>query len=242
MDSDVPFLRDRHAAFDDIIAFALQKASLLQPKIILRIDLASPTIAAEAAEREIWQMFARGLMHLKSGGIDGAPGMMSRALSMVSLRSSSLAQVLGVQSPEFEPVFHTVDYDSGRAAAYAEAGTLAEAIIPDIDKSIHIMQRKIFDSDLSLIYGGMGDDFNPAQADIAKAVAEMSGVDITLPEHNPHVTENQIDIIRRQMVMTLERLEDASHKIIKEIIWLSKNPPEPQSRKQPGSDPSDFTI
>jgi hypothetical protein len=135
---------------------------------------------------------------------------------------------------------HSVDYSDGRAAGYAEAGRLAQAAGIDMVKSVQILQHRIFNNDLTAIYGGNAPDAQ--QQAIAAILAETAGIETPFPASNPRVSEQKVDVIRRQMVMTLEMLEETYKEISKEIISLSVNPPPAPLKPPLRLENGDFSI
>jgi hypothetical protein len=210
---------------------AQTKADALKPRLVTRIELASPTNASEAAEREVWGLFIKGLQHLNNGGIEYAPGSMTGAISIISLRNTALSQTLGLKKPQPETILLNVDYKNGQAAAYAEIRRLALAAQGDAVKSLQLITHRIFEADLSPAFGILP-QINQDLHDMAKNIAKSVGVDLKLP-HDSTLPDEKIDVIRRQMVMTMEMLDKAYKKITNEIILMADHPPRSNNPSPP---------
>jgi hypothetical protein len=234
MGSENAFLSERAAALEQIISAAQSKADAFKPGLTVRIELASPTNAREAAEREVWELFVKGLQHLKNGGIEYAPGSITGALSIVSLRNTALAQTLGLKKPHFEAILLNVDYKNGQEAACAEIRRLADAAQSDAVKSLQLIQYRIFEADLSPAFGILA-EMDQSMHDMAQNIAQSVGVELNLPRNNS-LPDDKIDIIRRQMVMTMEMLDKACKKITKEMIFMADHPPQSNKRTRPNTD------
>jgi hypothetical protein len=142
-DHDKTFHRNRSETFDLVIALIDARVKAAAPVLLLRFDEMSADSMRRSAEKEAWSLFLNAIRHLKNGAPDSQPGALTEALSRMSLRSSSFAAALGVKPPQFEQMYFSVDYTTGREAALFFCLRLVEAAKGDLSKSRQIIGQKI---------------------------------------------------------------------------------------------------
>ena len=140
---DVHFHQLREKTFNSVIALLNERMRAATPVVVIHTQEKSPETLRSNAEKEIWSLFLNGIRHLKDGAPNGQPGSMPEALARASLRASSLAAALGVRPPQFEPIYFTIDYTTGREAALFLCRRLMEGLEIDFAKSRQIIQQKI---------------------------------------------------------------------------------------------------
>src|SRR3954468_9678627 len=114
---DADFIRQRDETFNKVIARLKNRKGTATPVVILHLQEKSPDTLRANAEKEVWSLFLNGVQHLKDGAPDKQPGSMTEALSRASLRASPFAAALGIRTPQFEPIYFSVDYTTGAEAA-----------------------------------------------------------------------------------------------------------------------------
>jgi len=241
------FEQQRQASFAKIIEWVEAKAEAIRPPLILDIHAASPGAMQQSAEKESWQLLARGLRHLKDGAPGGKAGSMAEALSRASLRSASLAASLGVKPPQFEQMYFNVEYSSGHEAAVFYTKRLLEAAEGDFSKSRQIIQQKIFSEKPFGAFGIMT-DVDPELRDIFDAVRKSTGISADpLRGNTPApdaVPQQDLQAMRKQMVTSFNMLVDAYTAACAELKEAVDNIPAPAVPKpqRPGKSGQSFDL
>jgi len=140
---DETFARQREVAFSRIITHVTERISATTPVVVVHLQEKSPGTLRANATVEAWSLFLNGIRHLRNGAPDGQPGSMHESLSRASLRASPLAAALGIRPPQFEPLFFSIDYNTGEEAAIFLCRQLVEAAEADFPKSRQLIQQKI---------------------------------------------------------------------------------------------------
>lgn len=154
---DQTFQQTRSDTFDAIIALIDKRIQAASPALLLRYDEISEEDLRESAMRESWSLFLRGVRHLKNGAPGNQPGLMTEALSRMSLRSSALAASLGVKPPQFEPIYFSINYTAGDEAALFFCRRLTEAAAGDLPKSRQIIHQKMLQEKPAAAFGDITD-------------------------------------------------------------------------------------
>jgi len=230
------FEQERKAGFTKIIEWVEAKAQAVNPPLILDIHAASPGAMQQSAEKESWQLLAKGLRHLKDGAPGGNPGSMAEALSRASLRNASLASSLGVKPPQFEQMYFNAEYSSGHEAAVFYTKRLIEAAEGDFSKSRQIIQQKIFSEKPFGAFGIMT-DVDPELRDIFDAVRKSAGVNADPLRGSTvdaeAVSKRDLADMRKQMVTSFNMLADAYTAACAELKSEVGNIPAPAAPKPP---------
>lgn len=242
------FDQERKDSFAKIIEWVDAKAKAVTPALIIDIHAASPGAMQQSAEKEAWELLAKGLRHLKDGAPGGQAGSMAEALSRASLRSSALASSLGVKAPQFEQMYFNAEYANGHEAAVFYTKRLIEAAEGDFSKSKQIIQQKIYSEKPFGAFGIMT-DVDPELRDIFDAVRKSTGVDAAGALRGGEIDADAVpkrDLadMRKQMVTSFNMLVDAygaACTILKAEVANIPAPaaPKPQ-RPQKGGQSFDF--
>ena len=216
------FRTERDRTLDRILSAVQARIDAIPFSIVTNIQLTSPQAQRDAAEREAWKLLSRGIRHLKDGAPQGQPGSMAGALSKASLRSSAIAEGMGIKPPQFENVLLNVEYSNGHEAALFVCRRLIEAETVDLHKSLQLMQQKIYLERPPVRAEDMDGVSDPALRKIFDAVRESGGTDIRLPEAKEPTPD--LAALRRQMVMTLNTLVDAYSDVCRELYKMLDAP------------------
>jgi hypothetical protein len=241
------FDQERKDSFTKIIEWVEAKAKAVTPPLIIDIHAVSPGAMQQSAEKESWELLAKGLRHLKDGAPGGQPGSMAEALSRASLRNSSLASSLGVKQPQFEQIYFNVDYTSGHEAAVFYTKRLIEAAEGDFSKSRQIIQQKIFSEKPFGAFGIMT-DVDPELRDIFDAVRKSAGVDAAPLRGDTldadAVSKRDLADMRKQMVTSFNMLVDAYTQACETLKAEVGNIPAPVAPKpqRPGKSGQTFDF
>lgn len=200
MTDDAKHIKDRNATYDRMLLLAKQQVDALPLSIVTNIHSLSPTSAAHDATREVWQLIARGIRHLKEGAPNGEAGTISGAIEKASLRSSSLAQTLGVKAPKYEAQeFDMPFFQNGQEEATFWAARLSEALLADLDTSKVKITEKLAAANPSQAFGT---DADAAQLQkIFDAVKTGNGA--------PAVPQRDLVDLRKQTILSFNYLLDA---------------------------------
>ena len=135
---------ERTKAFEYILEIITEQKRIAGegPLIISVTDL-DPSKIKKTAAAESWNMIEKGVRHLMDGGPAGTPGLFNAALSKMSLRSSPLAQALGVKKLPFEDENVIALYHDGFTAAFSPVKRLLEAAIHDARDSKRLIATAV---------------------------------------------------------------------------------------------------
>lgn len=200
MTDDAQHIKDRSATYDRMLLLAKQQVDALPLALVTDFHALSPTAAANDAKREVWQLVARGIQHLKDGAPGGEAGSISSAIEKASLRNSSLAQTLGVKPPKYEAQeFDMPFFQSGQEEAIFWAARLSEALLTDLDTSKAKITEKLATAKPSQAFGT---DADAAQLQkIFDAVKTGNGA--------PAVPQRDLVDLRKQTILSFNYLVDA---------------------------------
>lgn len=95
------------------------------------------------AQTTSWDLLAAGLDHLCNGGINGAHGLLTTAISRASLRSAPIASALGIAAPVYELTVAVTPCHDAHAQAVFLARRMTEAVMHDIDVSAPVITRAL---------------------------------------------------------------------------------------------------
>lgn len=109
----------------------------------LLITTATAADDSALAARTSWDLLERGLSHLAQGGINGASGMLTTAISHASLRSAPVASALGIAPPVFKLTAAVTPCHDAHAQAVFLARRMTEAVLADIDTSAPMIDRAL---------------------------------------------------------------------------------------------------
>lgn len=226
------FDQERSQTFDRILAVIEAKTKAISPALITDIHSLSPGSMQESAEREAWELLAKGLRHLKDGAPDGQPGSMAGALSRSSLRNSALAASLGVKQPQFEQMYFQVDYSTGHEAALFYTKRLIEAAEGDFSKSRQIIQQKI-SSEKPFGAFGIMTDVDPELSEIFDAVRKSTGVDAQPKPDAAAVPHKDLAAMRKQTITSFNMLMEQYTEVCKTLRQELENIPAPKAPQPP---------
>ncbi len=200
MTEDAQHSKDRSTTYDRMLLLAKQQADALPLSIVTDLHSLSPSAAANDAKREAWHLLAHGIQHLKNGAPGGEAGSISGAIEKASLRSSSLAQTLGVKAPKYEAQeFDMPFFQSGQEEAIFWAARLSEALLGDLDTSKLKITEKLAAANPSQAFGT---DADAAQLQkIFDAVKTGNGA--------PAVPQRDLVDLRKQTILSFNYLVDA---------------------------------
>lgn len=137
------YSKQRNTAYDRILTLIQGHIDALPVGVSL-ITTLSPSDARDAATRDVWTLFRKGVQHLKNGGQLDSPGSFGEAISKASLRSTPMAATLGVKPPKFDEVYyHEIEFDSGAAEAVWRTNRMVEALEADAPKSQQMVRMKL---------------------------------------------------------------------------------------------------
>lgn len=234
-DQNDRFDHERSQTFDRILAVIEAKTKAITPVLITDIHSLSPGALQQSAEKESWELLARGLRHLKDGAPNGQPGSMAGALSRASLRNSALASSLGVKAPQFEQMFFQVEYSTGHEAALFYTKRLIEAAEGDFSKSRQIIQQKISSEKPFGAFGIMS-DVDPELRDIFDAVRKSTGVDASPKPDVNAVPHEDVAAMRKQMMTSFNMLVDSYTEACKTLRQALADIPAPKPPQPPKQD------
>lgn len=200
MTEDAQHIKDRSATYDRMLLLAKQQVDALPLALVTDLHALSPTAAANDAKREVWQLVAHGIQHLKDGAPGGEAGSISSAIEKASLRNSSLAQTLGVKPPKYEAQELDMPFfQSGQEEAIFWAARLSEALLADLDTSKVKITEKLATAKPSQAFGT---DADAAQLQkIFDAVKTGNGA--------PAVPQRDLVDLRKQTILSFNYLVDA---------------------------------
>ncbi len=210
------FQQERYLTLDSILGMIEKHTKAATPMLITDIHTLSPGALKQSADKEAWELMARGIRHLKDGAPGGNPGSMTEALSRASLRSSALATSLGVKAPQFEQMYFNVDYSTGHEAAIFYTKRLTEAAEGDSSKSRQIIQQKIYTEKPFGAFGIMT-DMDPELRDIFDAVRQSTGVTPQQPAPKHNIPAEDINAMRKQMVTSFNMLVESYAEVCKTL-------------------------
>mgnify|MGYP007088348916 CR=1 FL=1 len=226
------FQGDRYLTLRKILEVVENQQSAIVPTLITNINLISPGAMQQGAEKEAWGLLAKGIRHLMDGAPGGAPGSMTEAISRASLRSSALASSVGVKPPQFENMYFDVDYTNGHEAAIFDCKRLVDSAGGDMAKSRQIIQQKILTEKPVGAFGIMTDIPDPELRDLFGKVAQSMGIKaegIPAPKApEDAVSKENLNAMRKQMVMSLNMLSDAYAEVCKKLTEELPRIPEPE--------------
>lgn len=124
-----------------------QKRIAGQAQLIVSVTDLDPEKMKKAAAAESWNMIEKGVRHLMDGGPAGTPGVFNASVSKMSLRSSPLAQSLGIKRLPFEDENIVALYHDGFTAAFTPVKRLLEAAIHDARDGKRLIAEAIEKSD-----------------------------------------------------------------------------------------------
>lgn len=130
----------RHYSLRRLIALTQQHTPQNTTGLITHSHAPSANDAAKATS---WDLLVAGLSHLVDGGINGAGGTLTTAVSRASLRSTPLASALGIPSPTFALVSDLMPCHEEHAGDVFVARRMTEAVIADIDVSTPLITRAL---------------------------------------------------------------------------------------------------
>lgn len=110
------------------------------PQLILSAD---PSHDSTLAQHTSWDLLGSGLVHLADGGIGGASGMLTTAISRASLRSAPVASALGIAAPVFKLTATATPCHDAHTQAVFLARRMTEAVMADIDTSAPLIDRAL---------------------------------------------------------------------------------------------------
>jgi len=158
------FLKDRRDAF----VWVIERLDFRLSKARAGIRIASPRAldpsAHNAPQVETLELLRCGIAHVHNGAPNHAPGSLHAALSLSSLRRSSLAAALAINPPRFEQILIRADYSTGREAAICHIRTLIDVIETDIPASKKAIREKINQLELLEMGGINADDLRRQMA------------------------------------------------------------------------------
>lgn len=116
-----------------------------QRKVQSGATLITTTSATDdsAAKNTSWDLLAAGLSHLCDGGINGAYGLLTTAVSRASLRSAPIASALGITPPVYELAVAVTPCHEAHAQAVFLSRRMTEAVMHDIDTSAPVIERAL---------------------------------------------------------------------------------------------------
>lgn len=113
------------------------------PSATTLITTADTNHDSALAQQTSWDLLGRGLAHLADGGINGANGMLTTAISRASLRSAPVASALGIAAPMFKLTVTVTPCHDTHAQAVFLARRMTEAVLADIDTSALLIERAL---------------------------------------------------------------------------------------------------
>lgn len=240
---DPEFQKGWNAVFDDYIETLTKRMEKTGIPIFSgdATEL-SPKAAGQAARRETIGMARRAVQHLKDGGQNGEPGLISTALSEMSLRNTNAAQALGVIKPKFETEVDPTEFRDGTQAALTQIENLVFAAAEDMDKSVVKLHEARDDGSTRKLRkeepeDGKPDLDDPEMKKIADNILDTTPLDPAQFEKlsgdfNKNAKKDPVDeAIAKQAAFTLQVTENMYRWLLDEM----KNDVEAlQNKHQPG--------
>ncbi len=233
MTDDLQHKTERSATYDRMLLLAKQQADALPLAIVTDLHALSPTAAANDAKREVWHLLARGIQHLKDGAPGGEAGAVSGAIEKASLRSSSLANSLGVRPPKYEAQeFDMPFFQSGQEEAIFFAARLSEALLADLDTSKVKITQKLAAANPAQAFGT---DADAAQLQkIFDAVKSGNGA--------PVVPQRDLVDVRKQTILSFNYLNDAYAEVMQNFKAQLNDLPELPRPQRPHAPSKSFDL
>lgn len=130
----------RNPSLHRLISLTHQHRPLSATTLIITADTAR---GSALAQQTSWDLLASGLAHLADGGINGAGGMLTTAITRASLRSAPVASALGIAAPVFKQTVTVAPCHDTHAQAVFLARRMTEAVMADIDTSAPLIDRAL---------------------------------------------------------------------------------------------------
>ncbi|HYD17102.1 MAG TPA: hypothetical protein VEF76_01320 [Patescibacteria group bacterium] len=232
--SDEKHSSQRSETYDRMLLAIDRHIAALPVSILTDFHHLSPTAAAQDATREVWQLLAKGVRHLKSGSPDGSPGTIAGAIEKASLRASSLAVTIGVKPPNYVPQpFDLPYFQDGKEEAVFYAARLLEALEADLGTSTQKITAKLGEAKPAHAFGDPEMDAAQLQK-IFEAVKDGSAA--------PALPQRDLVDIRKQTVMSFNFLTDAYPKVLAEFAAELDSLPQLPPKQRPHQGPKSFDL